>query len=71
MGIAPVLFRAYKPITPNKPRVGIKSTQEDLLELIKYMESEQTIETTAKKENAKITVDNKRTFWGKLAKILK
>ena len=69
--IRPALYQACKSITPNEPRVGIKSTQEDLLALIQYMESKQTNETTAKKENTKITVDNKKTFWGKLVKILK
>lgn len=69
--LQPALYQAYKPITSDKPRVGIRSTQEDLLALIKYMESEQMNETTAEKESAKTTVDNKKTFWVKLAKIFK
>ena len=64
--LRPALYQAYKPITSNEPRVGIKSTQEDLLALIQYMESKQTIETTAEKESAKTTIDNKKTFLGKL-----
>lgn len=71
MGISPSLFQAYKPATPEKPRIGIKSTQEDLLELIKCMESKQMIETTAEKESAKTTIDNKKTFRGKLVRLLK